>query len=379
VNKAAFVDSMIKKNENYYHLAGYRSPFPIILLFLSIFLLRCTISAATSGPMTSSIQYKHFRGSIKSTLLVTMDLVIDNSKNEIAGSYFYNRFGRPVGLRGKMNGTKISLEEDDGVFAGSFESDSLIKGTWTNNAGTKIFPFAITENYSDGAQRLDFYSYSNGKNANGNSFNVNYTFFQIRSRDNAIAATSINKMIGSHFFESDYNPSAITTLFRQKYTQFLTDNEPENNGSDKSQSSPYPYSERMELSVLFNFQGILCIRTETALYAGMPVNTRTYDIYDCVNGVKVALGDLLEKGYEAKLSKIIMPDYMEQKGIAPADYGNTSVGIADQYYIDAEGIHLSYSEGASHAPVEEIIEYKAITELIRKDGPIPRILKGKSP
>ena len=66
----------------------------------------------------------------------------------VAGSYWYEKYRKPIRVRGERTGEQIRLEEFDdagavtGRFSGAFEGTTRIEGDWTSGDGTRVLPFA---------------------------------------------------------------------------------------------------------------------------------------------------------------------------------------------------------------------------------------------
>src|SRR5918995_1864349 len=101
----------------------------------------------SQGGSTPSAQTKYFKGSIGSSLDLQMKLV--RTGDQVAGSYFYQKVGTRINLRGNVDKDgNLTLEEFDqagkqtGLFKGIWTvdaSDGLIKlaGNWSKPPGEK--------------------------------------------------------------------------------------------------------------------------------------------------------------------------------------------------------------------------------------------------
>jgi hypothetical protein len=102
--------------------------------------------------VTPAQETKYFRGSIGSALGLQMKLIREGEK--VVGSYYYQKIGKKIDLRGTINTTNnITLEEFDangkqtGIFKGLWTTDEdgliNIAGNWTTPAGGKQAAFSL--------------------------------------------------------------------------------------------------------------------------------------------------------------------------------------------------------------------------------------------
>lgn len=111
-----------------------------------------TEQQSAAGGVTPAPEVKYFRGSIGSALGLQMKLIREGEK--LMGSYYYQRIGQKIDLRGNVDPTNnLTLEEFDasgkqtGVFKGlwSVNEDGLIDiaGNWTRPDGDKKTAFSL--------------------------------------------------------------------------------------------------------------------------------------------------------------------------------------------------------------------------------------------
>src|SRR6185436_5144844 len=84
---------------------------------------------SSQGGDTTAPQVKHFKGSIGSSLDLQMKLV--RTGDLLAGSYFYQKIGTRINLRGNVDPAgNLTLEE----FDQAGKQTGLFKGIWTVEA-----------------------------------------------------------------------------------------------------------------------------------------------------------------------------------------------------------------------------------------------------
>ena len=106
-----------------------------------------TVLDHSQGGATPAAQTKHFKGSIGSSLDLQMKLV--RTGDQLAGSYFYQKIGQRIDLRGNVDKDgNLTLEEFDksgkqtGLFKGIWSVDSndglvRLAGNWSKPPGEK--------------------------------------------------------------------------------------------------------------------------------------------------------------------------------------------------------------------------------------------------
>src|SRR5678815_488907 len=96
-----------------------------------------TLLDHSQGGQTPAAQTKHFKGSIGSTLDLQMKLV--RTGDQLAGSYFYQKIGTRIDLRGNVDKDgNLTLEE----FDKSGKQTGLFKGLWAVDANDGLITLA---------------------------------------------------------------------------------------------------------------------------------------------------------------------------------------------------------------------------------------------
>src|SRR5919205_3456701 len=91
----------------------------------------------SQGGTTTAPQVKHFKGSIGSSLDLQMKLV--RTGDQLAGSYFYQKVGTRIDLRGNVDKDgNLTLEE----FDKSGKQTGLFKGLWAVDANDGLITLA---------------------------------------------------------------------------------------------------------------------------------------------------------------------------------------------------------------------------------------------
>lgn len=116
------------------------------LIFLFVFLF--SMSTNSYGQITSSA-YNDYTGTLDNSIKIHMSIYNNNGK--LNGSYFYDKIGKSIELKGSLNGNSITLNEYasagtiTGIFTGSETSNDSIKGTFTNKKAGTSFSFLLNK------------------------------------------------------------------------------------------------------------------------------------------------------------------------------------------------------------------------------------------
>jgi len=86
-----------------------------------------------------------FEGVVGDGLRIGMELQFTGPA--VAGSYWYEKYRKPIRVSGERTGDQIRLEEYDeagavtGRFSGAFKGTTMIQGDWTSGDGARVLPF----------------------------------------------------------------------------------------------------------------------------------------------------------------------------------------------------------------------------------------------
>lgn len=92
--------------------------------------------------------YYDYQGTINNNLLIQMSIY--PLTKEIVGSYFYEKQGKEIKLKGKADEKDIILYEYDetgkntGIFKGTMDTVDKIQGTWISGDGKINYPFSLS-------------------------------------------------------------------------------------------------------------------------------------------------------------------------------------------------------------------------------------------
>src|SRR5437868_1026593 len=381
-----------------------RIPLLIACLFLS-FGCRKTSTPAPAAPPTApglpasqlnhpeggslpAAQVKYFRGSIGSSLDLQMKLL--RTGDQLAGSYFYQKVGTRIDLRGNLDKDgSLMLEEFDpsgkqtGVFKGIWQVDAqdglvTLAGNWSkppNEKGSdKKTAFSLHE------EPIAF------------TGNVELTSKQIKESNKKLmyeVAAQYPQLTGGDNPNFEKFNQAARVLATKKVADFKKDmaestDEPKpegSMGSDIDVSYTVALAQDDLISVGFNvysyYQG-----------AAHPNSFSEVLNYDLKNGKQLKLSDLFKPGakYLQTISKYCIDDLKKQmkaEGEVDDQWVQNGAGpVAKNYQnwtITKKGLGINFDayQVAAYAagPQFVTVPYSTLKDLISPDGPIAQFGK----
>jgi hypothetical protein len=343
-----------------------------------------------SGGETPAPQTKYFKGSIGSSLDLQMKLV--RTGDQLAGSYFYQKIGTRINLRGNVdkNGN-LTLEE----FDQAGKQTGLFKGIWTVDA-------------SDGLIKLA----GNWSKPPGDKGSEKKTAFSVHEEpiaftgDVEIASKSIKESNKKLMYEIDaqypqltggnnpnfekFNQAARASVTR-KVAGFKKDMQPE--GEDEEEPRPEG-SMGSDLSVGYDVllaqDDLVSIKFDVSTYSQGAAHPNSYaDVlnFDLKNGKQLKLSDLFKPGakYLQAIAAYCINDLKKQakdKGLLDEEIEKGAAAKSDNYEswtITKRGlsIHFDPYQVAPYAagPQFVLVPYSTLKDLINPEGPIAQFAK----
>ncbi|HKN83548.1 MAG TPA: DUF3298 and DUF4163 domain-containing protein [Pyrinomonadaceae bacterium] len=340
------------------------------------------------GGSLPAAQVKYFRGSIGSSLDLQMKLL--RTGDQLAGSYFYQKIGTRIDLRGNLDKDgSLMLEEFDpsgkqtGVFKGIWQVDAqdglvTLAGNWSkppNEKGSdKKTAFSLHE------EPIAF------------TGNVELTSKQIKESNKKLmyeVAAQYPQLTGGDNPNFEKFNQAARVLATKKVADFKKDmaestDEPKPEGSMSSDidvSYTVALAQDDLISVGFNvysyYQG-----------AAHPNSFSEVLNYDLKNGKQLKLSDLFKPGakYLQTISKYCIDDLKKQMkadGEVDNQWVQNGAGpVAKNYQnwtITKKGLGINFDayQVAAYAagPQFVTVPYSVLKDLISPDGPIAQFVK----
>jgi hypothetical protein len=345
--------------------------------------------ANAEGGNTPAPETKYFKGSIGSSLDLQMKLV--RSGDQLSGSYFYQRIGTRINLRGKI--------EPDGHFVldefdQAGKQTGLFKGLWTVDAQDGLIRLAGNWSKPPGEKGSDkMTAFSVHEEPIALTGEVELTAKQIKESNKKlmyeIAAQYPQFSGGSNPNFEKFN-QLVRGVVTKEVTQFKKDVQPEEGeerpegsmGSDISIGYEVALAQDDLVSVQFDvgsyFQG-----------AAHPNSYTEVVNYDLKNGKQLNLSDLFKPGskFLQAIATYAIADLKKQakeKGSElPDDLIQSGAGASAKNYrswkITRKGLGINfdpyqvgpYAAGAHYV----LVPYANLKDVINPEGPIGQFAK----
>ena len=347
-----------------------------------------TVLDHAQGGATPLALTKHFKGSIGATLDLQMKLV--RNGDQLAGSYFYQKIGTRIDLRGSVDKDgNLTLEEFDksgkqtGLFKGLWtvdQNDGLITlaGNWSKPPGEKDSDkktaFSVHEEPIAFLADVDLVAKSIKESNKKLMYEIDARYPQLTGASNPnfekfnqTVRGSVTKKVAE--FKKDMAPAA--------------DEEPRpegSMGSDLNVSYEVALAQDDLISVAFSvgsyYQG-----------AAHPNTFSEVVNYDLKNGKLLKLADLFKPGakYLQAIANYCIADLKKQakdKGLLDDEIQNGAAPNAKNYQnwtITRKGLGINfdaYQVGPYAAgPQYVLVPYSSLKEVINPEGPVAQFAK----
>jgi hypothetical protein len=341
----------------------------------------------SQGGTTPPPQAKYFKGSIGASLDLQMKLV--RTGDQLAGSYFYQKIGTRIDLRGNVdkNGN-LTLEEFDpsgkqtGVFKGIWQVDAAdglvtLAGNWSKppseKGGDKKTAFSVHEEPIAFTGDVELISKQIKERSKEMKYEIAANYPQLTGGNNP------------HF--EKFNQAA-RALVSKKVAGFKKDLQNEEG------FEPLPDSMGSDLSVGYTVvlaqDDLVSIKFEVGSYYQGAAHPNSYsDVlnYDLKNGKQLKLADLFKPGarFVQAIAIYSIGDLKKQakdKGLLDDMIESGAAPLAKNYLswnITKKGIGINfdpYQVGPYAAgPQYVIVPYTTLKDLINPEGPIAQFAK----
>jgi len=341
----------------------------------------------SQGGTTPAPQAKYFKGSIGASLDLQMKLV--RTGDQLAGSYFYQKIGTRIDLRGNVDKDgNLTLEEFDpsgkqtGVFKGIWQVDAAdglvtLAGNWSKppseKGGDKKTAFSVHE------EPIAF------------TGDVELTSKQIKERSkemNYEIAANYPQLTGGNNPNFEKFNQAARALVSKKVAGFKKDLQ-----NDEGYE-PLPDSMGSDLSVGYTVvlaqDDLVSIKFEVGSYYQGAAHPNSYsDVlnYDLKNGKQLKLADLFKPGarFVQAIAIYSIGDLKKEakdKGLLDDMIESGAAPVAKNYLswnITKKGIGINfdpYQVGPYAAgPQYVIVPYTTLKDLINPEGPVAQFAK----
>jgi len=347
-----------------------------------------TLLDHSQGGATPTAQTKHFKGSIGSSLDLQMKLV--RTGDQLAGSYFYQKIGTRIDLRGNVDKDgNLTLEEFDksgkqtGLFKGLWSVDSsdglvTLAGNWSKPPGDKESEkktaFSVHEEPIVFTGEVDLVAKQIKESNKKLMYEIDARYPQLSGGNNP------------NFEKFNQVTRGFVTKEVAGFKKAMAPEEgeeppPEGSmGSDLNVSYEVALAQDDLISVGFSvgsyYQGAAHPNTITEV-----VN------YDLKNGKQLKLADLFKPGakYLQAIANYCIADLKKQakdKGLEASEIENGAAANAKNYQgwtITRKGLGINfdaYQVGPYAAgPQFVLVPYSSLKDFINPDGPTGQFAK----
>ena len=348
-----------------------------------------TVLDHAQGGTTPLALTKHFKGSIGSTLDLQMKLV--RNGDQLAGSYFYQKIGTRIDLRGNVDKDgNLTLEE----FDKSGKQTGLFKGLWTVDQNDGLITLA--GNWSKPPGEKD----SDKKTA----FSVHEEPISFLG-DVDLVAKSIKESNKKLMYEIDArypqltgggsNPNfekfnqAVRGSVMKKVAEFKKDMAPAEDEEPRPEGS-MGSDLNVSYEVALAQDDLISVAFSIGSYYQGAAHPNTYSEvvnYDLKNGKLLKLADLFNPGakYLQAIANYCIADLKKQakdKGLQDEEIQNGAGPNAKNYQnwtITRKGLGINfdaYQVGPYAAgPQFVLVPYSSLKDLINPEGPIAQFAK----
>jgi hypothetical protein len=342
----------------------------------------------SQGGALPAAQTKHFKGSIGSSLDLQMKLV--RTGDQLAGSYFYQKVGTRIDLRGNVDKDgNLTLEE----FDKSGKQTGLFKGIWTVDKEDGLATLAGNWSKPPGEKDSDKKtSFSVHEEPIVFTGDVDLVAKQIKESNK-----KLNYEIDARYpqLTGGSNPNfekfnqVVRAAVTKRVAGFKKDMAPE-----EGEEPPPEGSMGSDLSVGYDVglaqDDLISVQFSVGSYyqgAAHP-NTFTEVInYDLKNGKLLKLADLFKPGakYLQAIANYCIADLKKQakdKGLMDDEIQNGAAANAKNYQswtITRKGLGINfdaYQVGPYAAgPQYVLVPYSSLKDVINPDGPVGQFAK----
>jgi len=342
----------------------------------------------STGGETSAPQPKYFKGSIGSSLDLQMKLV--RTGDQLAGSYFYQKVGTRIDLRGNVDKDgNLTLEEFDksgkqtGVFKGIWQIDATdglvtLAGNWSKPPSEK------------GSDKKTAFSLHEEPIAF--TGDVEMTTKQIKESNKTLMyeiSANYPQLSGGNNPNFPKFNQVAQSLITKKVAGFKKDMAPAEGEVPRPEGS-MGSTLTIGYMVVLAQDDLVSIRFDVGSYYQGAAHPNSYsDVlnYDLKNGKQLKLADLFKPGskYLQAIATYSIADLKKQgkeKGLTDEEIERGAAADAKNYQswnITKRGLAISfdsYQVGPYAAgPQSVTVPYSALKDLISPEGPIAQFAK----
>jgi hypothetical protein len=316
-----------------------------------------------------------FRGAIADK---KVQLTLVREGNQLSGTYFYQKIGSDISLKGQIKGEDFTLQEFDnsgkqtGEFKGKWtepqnQPGASLEGTWSKPGGKDALNFYGTEQNIDYGLRVGTKEIKEEDKKNKYSISVEYPELTGATNPNVDKFNQEVKNLAT---------KEVGDFKKGQQEQSAEDLPPDSEmGSDLSMDYDVVLATNELVSVIFDVSNF-------EAGAAHPSNYSHVINYDLKNGKVLKLSDLFKPGsdYLNTISRYAINDLKkqpEQEGVDD-EWRQNGAGPKEENYeswnISKKGLAITFDQYqvASYAagPQHVLVPYPALKDMVRPDGPL---------
>jgi len=303
---------------------------------------------------------------------VQMQLVIETGSGWASGTYYYEKFGMPLPLRGDLSrDDAITLDEivgknvKNGTFKGQFtKSRQIIEGTWSSADQKTIFPFKLSKvaEYVLREAKEERCWYDTSKDIKGNPFTeegaCSFSLAYPRFLSTSQALHQINTIIETRAMR-DYNDFVSPKRNGKEFTK----EQNAKKGSERYDNYHY--------SIAYYTDDLVSLLLSKDNFAG-----GAHDLYSFESFTFSIKGG---KAVPVNLTDLFIPDAPYLEVLSNILFRDATKLVDEDmkgFAITPAGIEFTFGEslGHSRSGSSEIVPYNALAKIIRPDGPLRRFV-----
>jgi hypothetical protein len=343
------------------------------------------------GGTTVVAETKRFKGSIGTSLDLQMKLV--RTGDQLAGSYFYQKVGTRIDLRGNVDKDgNLTLEE----FDPSGKQTGLFKGIWTVDQKDGMITLAGNwskpPNQKDSDKKTAFSVHEEPISFTGDVDLVSKQIKENNKKLNYEIAVQYPQLTGGNNPNLEKFNQAARAAVTKKVAGFKKDMTPdEGENTDETRPEDSMGSDlTISYTVALAQDDLVSIDFEVSSYFQGAAHPNSYSEtlnYDLKNGKPLKLADLFKPGakYLQPIANYCIADLKKQageKGLSPEEIDKGAAAKADNYLgwtITKKGLGIEfdpYQVGPYAAgPQFVLVPYSNLKDLINPEGPIGQFAK----
>ena len=378
--------------------------YMLLLLVLSIGM------RLAAQPIPTHSFYKHMRGTLDTTMQLTVDLFSHNG--DISGYYYYYfpepgnehilHYGKTIPIKGTITASTIILNEFSGEgssFSGFIDSENKISGNWIRKEYEESIPFFIQEDYSLGSLPFKYYSQTYQENLDIETSVPNYKpaakiklilLYPDLQKGNPLKDT-LDHFITQFLINKAESISSPKSLLDSISSDFFKSYFTATEGiEDISSSASLNWEKNVNMDIRHNENNIVSIKFEKYAYTGGAhgISMTEYAVCDLVKNKKLNLNDIFKENVKFEVDNILdvklrkLNGLNTEESLREAGFFVDQMEWSDNFFINSQGIGFFYNvyEIAPYASgtTELFIPFTEIAALLKPNHPFLWIKKQDS-